>query len=90
MFVNGLVSVDFKELPLVVLKSAVQQVEGDTVIFVKTDAGFEPRPVSVGDEDAEYVAVTSGIAAGDEYVAKGSFALKAQLQKRELSVGHAH
>ena len=90
MFVNGLISVDATEVPVVVPKSALQEIDGRTVVFVKTAEGFVPRPVTVAEENSEQVAVASGLAPGDEYVASGGFALKSELQKSEMSAGHAH
>ena len=90
MFVNGLISVDATEVPVVVPKAALQEVEGQTVVFVQTAEGFVPRAVSVGAENSGQVAIASGLAAGDRYVASGGFALKSELQKSEMSAGHAH
>ena len=90
MFVNGRISVDATEVPVVVPKSAIQNVDGETVVFVRTPEGFAPQPVVLADENSEQVAIASGLSPGDEYVASGGFALKSQLQKGEMDAGHAH
>ncbi len=90
MFVNGLVSVDAQEVPVVVPESALQEIDGNTVVFVQTTEGFEPRPVEVAAQNTDQVAIASGLAPGERYVASGGFALKAQLQKGEMGDGHGH
>lgn len=90
MFVNGIIGISEVEVPLAVPKTALQTIDGQGVIFVRTAEGFVPKPVTTGREDESRIEITSGLAAGDEYVARGGFALKSQLQKGERSEGHAH
>lgn len=90
MFVNGAVALDERQVDVVIPKSALQELGGQTVVFVSTADGFEARPVVVSNENEGQVAIASGLAAGDEYVALGGFALKAELEKSEMSAGHGH
>jgi cobalt-zinc-cadmium efflux system membrane fusion protein len=90
MFVNGAIGIDAIEVPVVVPKSALQTLGEETVIFVQTAEGFAPRPITVGEENRDQVAIMDGLAAGETYVAAGGFALKSQLQKSEMTAGHAH
>ncbi|MEX2399570.1 MAG: efflux RND transporter periplasmic adaptor subunit [Rhodothermales bacterium] len=90
MFVTGAVALDAPRVDVVVPKSALQDLDGQTVVFVKTADGFEARPVVTADESEGRVAIASGLAPGDEYVASGGFALKSELEKSEMSAGHAH
>lgn len=90
MFVNGTIAIDAIEVPVVVPRSALQTLGEETVVFVQTAAGFAPRPVAIGEENREQVAIADGLVAGETYVAAGGFALKSQLQKGEMSAGHAH
>jgi cobalt-zinc-cadmium efflux system membrane fusion protein len=55
--------------------------DGDEVVFVETNEGFEPRPVVVGRRTRDHVEVLSGLKAGDRFVARGGFSLKAELGK---------
>jgi cobalt-zinc-cadmium efflux system membrane fusion protein len=71
-------------------ETAVLDVEGTPTVFVQTDEGFEARPVEVGDRTADEVSITSGLSAGERYVAAGAFALKAELGKSEMAGGHGH
>jgi cobalt-zinc-cadmium efflux system membrane fusion protein len=90
MFVTGTVSVNATRVDVVIPRSAVQYLDGEPVVFVWTPAGFLPRPVVIGGEDSDQLALTSGLSPGEEYASSGSFALKAELQKGELTGGHAH
>jgi cobalt-zinc-cadmium efflux system membrane fusion protein len=89
-FVTGRIAVDEAEVEVVVPETAVIDVEGTPSVFVQTDEGFEARPVEVGDRTADQVSITSGLSAGERYVAAGAFALKAELGKSEMSGGHGH
>lgn len=76
---------------VVVPEGAVQTVEGKVSVFVPVDGEpntFTPRPVTVGKPVDGFVAVTSGLKAGEPVVVSGSFVLKAELGKSEA--GHEH
>jgi cobalt-zinc-cadmium efflux system membrane fusion protein len=76
---------------LVVPSTAVIRMEdGDEVVFVETKEGFEPRPVDVGRRTRDHVEVVSGLVAGDRYVGRGGFSLKAELGKSSFGDGHGH
>ncbi|MBN8894627.1 MAG: efflux RND transporter periplasmic adaptor subunit [Rhodanobacter sp.] len=55
-----------------------------TVFLAKGNGQFEPAPVMVGDTRDGWTAVTQGLKAGDTYVRKGAFALKARLLRSQL------
>lgn len=68
---------------------AVQQIDGQSVVFTRTGpVTFERRDVSLGATTAGHVAVLNGLAAGDEVVAEGSFYLKTALLHERI--GHSH
>lgn len=90
LFVNGTVVIGAVEYPVVVPAGAIQTLDDNDVVFVQTDEGFAPRPVTLGERNSQQVVIESGLEAGEAYVATGSFTLKSQLQKSELSDGHAH
>jgi cobalt-zinc-cadmium efflux system membrane fusion protein len=90
LFVNGRMAVDDFEVAVAVAKSSLQTVEGRTAVFVKTDDGFEAKAVTLGREDATYVEVLEGVGAGEEYVTRGAFVLKSQLEKGAIGDGHNH
>ena len=70
-----------RDVPLAVEGGALQMLDEQTVVFVRGDQGFEPRPVRTGHADSERSEIVKGLEAGDVYVAKNSFILKAELGK---------
>jgi cobalt-zinc-cadmium efflux system membrane fusion protein len=90
LFVTAKVAVGGSPVGLVVPKSALQTFEGKTVVFVRTDEGFEPKPVELGRQNGTTVEILSGLTAGQTYAAEGSFTLKAQLSKGAFGDGHNH
>ena len=90
VFVTVNVAVDQIDIPLLVPKSSLQLVEGRTCVFVLDEDGFEPRPVKTGRSNKLFVEIVSGITAGQKYVTKGAFTLKAQLSKSSFGHGHSH
>jgi len=88
LFVNIAVSVERFNAAVVVPQSALQTWEDQTVVFARTEEGFEARPVKAGRRDAGQVEITSGLAAGTQVAAAGSFVLKSELGKG--SAEHSH
>lgn len=75
---------------MIVPKSALQIVDGQTVVFVETAEGFEPRQVRVGSSNEVDAEIVDGLVPGQRYVARGGFTLKAQLEKGSFGDGHSH
>ena len=88
LFVNIAVSVERFNAAVVVPESALQTWEEQTVVFARTEEGFEARPVKAGRRDAGHVEIISGLAAGTQVAAAGSFVLKSELGKG--SAEHSH
>ena len=88
LFVNVAVSVERFNAAVVVPESALQSWEEQTVVFARTEEGFEARPVKAGHRDAGLVEITTGLAAGTQVAAAGSFVLKSELGKG--SAEHSH
>lgn len=61
--------------------TAVQTVEGKSVVFVRTPKGFRATPVKLGDAAGETVIVRSGLTGREQIATTGSFTLKAELGK---------
>ncbi len=65
--------------------SAVQEMDGHHIVFVRPSEGmFEPRRVHTGERAAAFVEVLSGLQAGEVVVVDGSVLLKAQLLRSTL------
>ena len=90
LFVTARIAVERAEAAVAVPLTALEEVEGKTVVFVESEHGFTPRPVTFGRRDEAHVEVTGGLAPGERYVAKGGFTLKAELARGEMRGGHAH
>lgn len=70
---------------LVVPSDALQQVNGQDVVFVRTAADhFTVHPVRVGETADGKTPVLEGIKAGDVIAVRGSFILKSQLLRSSL------
>ncbi len=91
-FIKGSVSIDEHRAPVVVPRTAVLTYEDQTVVFVQTDEGFEPRPIVLGHGDAASFAVQSGLKPGEVYVTRNPISLKAELSKGSFGghEGHVH
>ena len=90
LFVTARVEVDREEVPVAIPRTALEQVEGSTVVFVESEGGFVPRPVMAGLEGGDLVEIEDGLAPGERYVRSGGFTLKSELAREELSGGHSH
>ncbi len=64
-------------------EEAVQTVEGNEVVFVKTTKGYQATTVVTGKRGGGRIEIVDGLAAGAVVVTKGAFMLKAELGKGE-------
>jgi membrane fusion protein, heavy metal efflux system len=60
-------------------RSAIEQVEGKTVVFVQSGDGFERRNVMLGTSGGDRVEVRKGLIAGEVVAIDGAFLLKSEL-----------
>ena len=71
-----------KQSPLVVKTEAIQRMEGNMVVFVQEEGGtYKAHPVETGMSDSQWTEIKSGLNAGQRYVAKNSFVVKADIGK---------
>ncbi|MBW1896161.1 MAG: hypothetical protein JRI47_03800 [Deltaproteobacteria bacterium] len=92
LFITAELTIHEETVPLLVSKAAVQRLDGETVVFVETEEGFESRPVSTGRSNSTHLEVLSGLNTGETYVAKGAFSVKAKIITSGLNAhaGHGH
>jgi len=90
VFVTGMVVVNDIDISVLVPKTALQTIDERPVVFVETDTGFQPQPVTLGRSNEARVEVTAGLTPGQRYVTSGAFTLKAQLAKSTFGDGHGH
>lgn len=84
--VRALVTVSERAAARVVPLSAIQTLEGQKVVFVRSAETYTAKPVRLGDRDAERVEVLDGIELGEEIVVEQSYLIKADIEK----AGAAH
>jgi multidrug efflux pump subunit AcrA (membrane-fusion protein) len=93
-FITANVLVENRNAKLVVSKDILQDVDDKTCIFIKSEHGFEARPVTIGRSNERKVEIVSGLRAGETIVTRNSFRLKAELKKAagggHAGHGHAH
>ncbi|MCD6535087.1 MAG: efflux RND transporter periplasmic adaptor subunit [Deltaproteobacteria bacterium] len=65
---------------VVVDRDILQEVGGQTCVFVQDEHGFEPRPVRLGETNARKVEIIAGLSPGELVVVKNGFRLKAALE----------
>jgi cobalt-zinc-cadmium efflux system membrane fusion protein len=87
-FVRGAITIGPAKEALAVPKAAVQDYQGETVVFVAGEAAraFEPREIIVGETLGEKTLITAGLKPGERVVTEGAFLVKAEGLKHQL--GH--
>lgn len=87
-FVSADVVTDKIDVEIRVPRAALQTLEGATVVFVRTDAGFERRKVVIGRQDDNFVEIAFGVDPGESIAVSNTFLLKAELGKSEAEHSH--
>lgn len=85
MYVNGEIIIKESTVPVAVALSAIQRMGEQDVVFVQQGNFFESTPVTLGQQDNQWVEILSGLDAGQRYVIKNSFFIKAELGKEGAS-----
>jgi cobalt-zinc-cadmium efflux system membrane fusion protein len=66
---------------ILVPDAALQKMNGEDAIFVRTKDGFETRAVTLGAAAGGMTEIRSGLRAGEEIAAANSFLIKSELEK---------
>ncbi len=88
LFVTAEVRQEEEKVAVAVAADAIQTYQDETVVFVRHDDIFEPRPVVLGKQDARWVEILEGLVAGERYASQNSFVLKSELGKS--TAAHSH
>jgi cobalt-zinc-cadmium efflux system membrane fusion protein len=88
MHIKADINIDTPKVPLAVKTSALQRLEGKSVVFTKEGNQFDSRPVVLGKSDQLFTEIISGLSQGDEYVSENSFIIKADIKKNGASHDH--
>jgi cobalt-zinc-cadmium efflux system membrane fusion protein len=76
---------------LAVPEDAIQELDGKKVVFVVEEKDeFAARPVQPGRTANGLVEIISGLKEGENYAVKGSFILKSEVKKGEMTDEHGH
>ncbi len=76
---------------LAVPEDAIQELDGKKVVFVVEEKDeFAARPVQPGRSANGLVEIVSGLKEGENYAIKGSFILKSEVKKGEMTDEHGH
>lgn len=86
--VTGMIVTGDQGAGLTVPSEAVQTVDGATVVFVQTDAGFRAVPVLVGRQAGGRTEILRGLSGTERVASANAFLLKAELAKGEAEHGH--
>jgi len=87
-FIRGRVTIGEHKVALAVRKSAIQSFRDFQVVYERINDEYEVRMLELGQEDAEWVEVLSGLKLGAEYVTENSFLIKADIEKSGASHDH--
>ncbi len=88
LFVRAALKIAGRRVPLAIKTSAIQTMEGKSVVFVREGDVMEAQPVRIGDQDDNFSEVLEGLEEGELYAAENSFVLKSEIGKSEG--GHSH
>jgi cobalt-zinc-cadmium efflux system membrane fusion protein len=82
-FVTAEIVVEETRAAVTVVPAAIQQIKGRSVVFIQTEHGFEAREVDIGRRGSDSLEIKNGLRAGERYVSKNSFLVKAEVLKSE-------
>ena len=88
LYVTADITLAESDVPVAVRSDALQTWENETVVFVRGDEGFEPRPVRTGRTDTQWTEITEGLEPSATYASTNSFILKAELGKGAAEHDH--
>jgi cobalt-zinc-cadmium efflux system membrane fusion protein len=85
MLANAEIPVGKPKPALLVPSDAIQQINGQDVVFVRTAADrFAIRLVRIGETEGGKTPVLEGLKPGEQVVVQGSFVLKSQILKTSM------
>ena len=88
IFIKGILRGSESEVPIAVRREALQTFRDGNVVFVTDGHIFQAAPVEVARKDSKYAEILSGITAGQKYVSRNSYIIKADIEKSGASHDH--
>lgn len=80
-FVTAGIVLNEQTVPVTVPATAIQKLDGHSIVFVRTKDGFEKRDVVVGEREDHTLEIVSGLTPGETIATTNTFSLKAELSK---------
>jgi membrane fusion protein, heavy metal efflux system len=80
-FVTAGIALNERTVPVTVPATAIQKLDGQSIVFVRTKDGFEKRDVVVGEREDHTLEIVSGLTPGETIATTNTFSLKAELSK---------
>jgi membrane fusion protein, heavy metal efflux system len=88
MALRGLVVINAVNVPLAVKTEAIQPFRDFKVVYANYGEDYEVRMLQLGRSSPEWTEVLGGLEPGTPYVAKGSFLVRADIEKSGASHDH--
>jgi len=88
LLIEGKVVVNQIKTALRVNNLAIQELEGNNVVFLKEGNEYQATQIDVGLSDNQYTEILGGLKAGSEYVVENSYLIKADIEKS--GAAHEH
>ena len=88
MALRGRVTINAVTVPLAVRTEAIQPFRDFKVVFANYGQDYEVRMLTLGRSSPEWTEVLGGLKPGTPYVAKGSFLVRADIEKSGASHDH--
>jgi cobalt-zinc-cadmium efflux system membrane fusion protein len=89
-FLSGMIATESEPADIAVPGEALQMLAGETVVFVRTNEGFEKRIVEIGRRNARSAEIVFGLFPGDRIAASNTFLLKAEASRGSAEHAHSH
>lgn len=81
LYVTGELTLTERPVALAVLSTALQTLDGKTVVFAASNNAYEARAVKVGTNDGTLTEIVAGLEPNTSYVSANSFLIKADIEK---------
>lgn len=89
-FVTGAIRAGGQPAEVLVPADAIQTLNGENVVFVRTGEGFQARAVELGRRNSRLVEVVFGLFPGEPVASGNSFVLKAEASRGAAEHSHSH
>ena len=82
-FVSASITVELETVRLAAPAAAIQTLDNQKIVFVRTEEGFEKRAVRLGRTDNRWIELLTGVESGEPIAVANTFLLKSELLKAQ-------